>query len=141
MMQRLTAKGMPVEYVSVDKKREPYDTWRMTLLERRWKGPAHSILEKEIKELIDIGHKIEHPEENATNKSEADKPSKDLCDAIVGSLWNAINHNPKTHVLTAMTNFLEAQETKALQADPVRQELARLGVQEKLRLQKELRRF
>ena len=90
LMQRLKQYGLNVEYVSVDRDRKAYDTFRMALLERRWKGPYNPILKKELKELVDKVDKIDHPEQTAINKAENIMPSKDLADAVAGSIWGCV---------------------------------------------------
>lgn len=95
LMQRLQKKNYPVQYVSVDRTREPYDTWKNALLEGRWQAPDHPILKREIKKLVDHGVRrtsgpvIDHPEVAGTGYYDrSELPSKDLSDACAGSVWH-----------------------------------------------------
>ncbi len=87
LLQDLQVLGTPTETVSVDRERDAYDLWKQAALEGRYTGPNHPILEREFLELLDLGSKgIDHPKiEGQFNK--VDRPSKDLADAVVGSMW------------------------------------------------------
>lgn len=114
LQQRLRKAGYPVEYISVDRTREPYDTWRNALLEERWLVPHHPILEREIKKLVDHGVRrsngpvIDHPEVSGTGFYDRNNlPSKDLSDACAGSVWHLLKKAPGKSVL-AWNLFSEA---------------------------------
>jgi hypothetical protein len=114
LMQRLTNLGYNVEYISVDRDRRAYDTFRLVLLERRIRLPNHFILRKELLQLVDRGTKIDHPEQVAINKSEETRPSKDLTDAIAASLWQCIEKGEKDSkafiALKSYSSYLRQQE-------------------------------
>jgi hypothetical protein len=136
VMQRLNAKQVPTEYLSVDRPRQAYDTLRQTLMERRIKIACHppddptraSIIEKELRELIDLGDKINHPDETEHNKGEWVRPSKDLADALCGALWNCINltTNHTVHAV-ALETYMDALEDLTLPTDPIMDDILRGG--------------
>jgi hypothetical protein len=107
MMQRLQKLGFNVEYISVDRTRMPYDTLRQIMYDRRIKLPNHKVLIKEFKELIDLGDKIDHPEQTALNRSRDAMPSKDCTDAVAGSVWNCAQHSDMGKNISAMENYIE----------------------------------
>lgn len=93
MVQDLTLLGFPAEVISVDRSREPYDSWHDAVVEGRWIGPEHPILEKEMLALLDMVKKIDHPLDNTKlGQVNQDRPSKDLSDAVCGSHWNCKNN-------------------------------------------------
>lgn len=83
MLQELQESGIRSETISVDRTREPYENLRDSIIEHRWLGPYHPILRKEMHALEDQGTKIDHPLQVSTKE----KPSKDMSDAVAGSLW------------------------------------------------------
>lgn len=86
--QDMLRMGLGSEIVSVDKTRSPYDNFKQLILEGRWSGVKHSVLQTELKELLDLTAKVDHPAvfENG------EKGSKDCADAVVGSIWGAYNN-------------------------------------------------
>jgi hypothetical protein len=81
LLQILTKEGFNTQVISVDRTVEPYTTMRSIIYEGRGSIPANSILQRELIEL-DIssdGKKCDHPE----------KGSKDIADAVAGSMYNA----------------------------------------------------
>jgi hypothetical protein len=108
---RLKKEGFNVMFIDGSvKNRAPYDVLRQTMYERRIKMPYHPILEKEFKELLDLDEKgIDHPQETALTKSQDHKPSKDITDAIAGSVWACSlgSHDVKqTIALSEFTKFM-----------------------------------
>jgi hypothetical protein len=83
IMNELIAVGMKSETLSVAKKH--YDDMQMLVAEERIVGPAISLLTEELLQLRIIRDKVDHPR----------KGSKDLADAVCGSIYNAIAHTPK----------------------------------------------
>jgi hypothetical protein len=79
--------GIPADIVSTDKTRDAMDVFRDALYEGRWVGPYHDILFTELKELIDNGDDVDHPVDDGTRHG-ADRPSKDVADGVVGSVYN-----------------------------------------------------
>ena len=79
LRQDLTLLGFEAELLSVDKKKEPYYNLKNAILESRFNCVKHSIIDEELISLIDDEKKIDHPIDG----------SKDLADAICGSLWSA----------------------------------------------------
>ena len=87
--QALTVLGFKCMVQSVDRTRDPYDLFKDALLEGRWHGPAHSILKQELKDLIDMGDKIDHPQ-RVYGGAEGDyRGSKDGADTVAGSVFVA----------------------------------------------------
>jgi hypothetical protein len=79
MMQQLKAYGINTETLSVAKKH--YDDMAMIVLEERLSGPNISLLIDELLQLRIMRDKVDHPR----------KGSKDLSDAVCGSIYNAIS--------------------------------------------------
>ena len=79
MMQQLKQYGINTETLSVAKKH--YDDMAMVVLEERLKGPRIQLLVDELLELRIMRDKVDHPR----------KGSKDLADAVCGSIYNAIS--------------------------------------------------
>jgi len=80
MMQQLKQYGINTELLSVSKKH--YDDMAMVVLEERLKGPHIPLLIDELLQLRIMRDKVDHPR----------KGSKDLADAVCGSVFNAISH-------------------------------------------------
>ena len=79
MMQQLKQYGINTETLSVAKKH--YDDMAMVVLEERLSGPHIPLLVDELLELRIMRDKVDHPR----------KGSKDLADAVCGSIYNAIS--------------------------------------------------
>jgi hypothetical protein len=79
MMQQLKAYGINTETLSVAKKH--YDDMAMIVLEERLTGPHIPLLIDELLQLKIMRDRVDHPR----------KGSKDLADAVCGSIYNAIS--------------------------------------------------
>ena len=79
MMQQLKQYGINTETLSVAKKH--YDDMAMIVLEERISGPSIPLLIDELLQLRIMRDKVDHPR----------KGSKDLSDAVCGSIYNAIS--------------------------------------------------
>ena len=84
IQNELKAVGMRTETVSVAKKH--YEDMAMLIYEERLVMPAIDLLFEELTELkIMKGNRVDHPR----------KSSKDLADAVCGSIYGAISHTPR----------------------------------------------
>ena len=84
IQNELNAVGIKTETVSVAKKH--YEDMAMLVYEERLAMPAIDLLFEELTELkIMKNDKVDHPR----------KKSKDLADAVCGSIFGAISHTPK----------------------------------------------
>lgn len=81
MMQQLKAYGINTETLSVAKKH--YDDMAMVVAEDRLSGPHIKLLIDELLQLKIMRDKVDHPR----------KGSKDLADAVCGSIYNAISRS------------------------------------------------
>ncbi|MFZ9740630.1 MAG: hypothetical protein ACO3DP_01420 [Candidatus Nanopelagicaceae bacterium] len=81
MMQQLKAYGINTEILSVGKKH--YDDMAMVVLEERLIGPHIPLLIDELLQLKIMRDKVDHPR----------KGSKDLADAVCGSVFNTISRS------------------------------------------------
>ena len=81
MMQQLKQYGINTETLSVAKKH--YDDMAMVVAEDRLSGPAIKLLIDELLQLKIMRDKVDHPR----------KGSKDLADAVCGSVYNAISRS------------------------------------------------
>ncbi len=79
MMQQLKQYGINTEILSVAKKH--YDDMAMVVLEERLNGPYIPLLIDELLQLKIMRDKVDHPR----------KGSKDLADAVCGSIFNSIS--------------------------------------------------
>ena len=79
MMQQLKQYGINTELLSVAKKH--YDDMAMVVAEDRLTGPYIPLLIDELLQLKIMRDKVDHPR----------KGSKDLADAVCGSIYNAIS--------------------------------------------------
>jgi len=86
MMQQLKAYGINTETLSVAKKH--YDDMAMIVLEERLSGPHVPLLIDELLQLKIMRDKVDHPR----------KGSKDLADAVCGSIYNAISKTKKDNI-------------------------------------------
>jgi hypothetical protein len=84
MMQQLKAYGINTEILSVAKKH--YDDMAMVVAEDRVNGPAIPLLIDELLQLKIMRDRVDHPR----------KGSKDLADAVCGSIFNAISRSKPT---------------------------------------------
>jgi len=85
MMQQLKQYGINTETLSVAKKH--YDDMAMVVLEERLHGPNIRLLVDELLQLKIMRDKVDHPR----------KGSKDLADAVCGSIYNAISKTRKVN--------------------------------------------
>jgi len=84
IQNELKAVGMRTDTVSVAKKH--YEDMAMLIYEDRLVMPAIDLLFEELSELkIMKGNRVDHPR----------KSSKDLADAVCGSIYGAISHTPR----------------------------------------------
>ena len=84
IQQELKAVGIKTETLSVAKKH--YEDLAMLIYEERIAMPHIDLLFEEMSELkIVSDKKVDHPR----------KKSKDLADAMCGSVYNAISHTPR----------------------------------------------
>ena len=102
MMQQLKQYGINTEILSVAKKH--YDDMAMVVLEERIKGPHIKLLIDELLQLRIMRDKVDHPR----------KGSKDLADAVCGSIYNAIS---KTFVPTDREIKVHTYESMSYEAD------------------------
>ena len=80
--------GIDAEVLSVDRTKDAYYNLKAALMEGRWTGPDHFILQRELKELEDGSDKVDHPM-IIGNKPKNERASKDLADACAGSTYAA----------------------------------------------------
>ena len=85
MMQQLKQYGINTETLSVAKKH--YDDMAMIVLEERLSGPHVPLLIDELLQLKIMRDKVDHPR----------KGSKDLADAVCGSIYNSISRTKKSN--------------------------------------------
>ena len=98
MMQQLKQYGINTEILSVSKKH--YDDMAMIVAEERLSGPHIQLLIDELLQLKIMRDRVDHPR----------KGSKDLADAVCGSIYNSIkrskfdtNEEIKIHTYDSMS--------------------------------------
>jgi hypothetical protein len=104
-LQLLQSAGIDAQYFSVDKTTTPYIDFRNLVYEKRWVFHNHSFLMFELKNLEIINNKVDHPDEISDIEYLDDgdarqvimKGSKDLADAICGSVVNALYETKPPH--------------------------------------------
>lgn len=98
IQNELQAVGMRTETVSVAKKH--YEDMAMLVYEQRLAMPAIELLFEELTELkIMRNDKVDHPR----------KKSKDLADAVCGSIFGAISHTPRDQNLEVEVHTFRGQ--------------------------------
>lgn len=100
LRQELTLLGFETELISVDRSRDPYDYCKNTILESRLNGVKHPILDKELRRLLDLGKKIDHPD--------GENESKDLSDALCGSMWLAYTRQDQYENVMSPGEYMDA---------------------------------
>ena len=107
MMQQLSQYGIRTETLSVAKKH--YDDMAMVIAEERLSGPAIKLLIDELLQLKIMRDKVDHPR----------KGSKDLADAVCGSIYNSISrtrpsreHEIQVHTYGYDSHMREMEEAK-----------------------------
>jgi hypothetical protein len=94
MMQQLKSYGINTEILSVAKKH--YDDMAMVILEERITGPHIPLLIDELLQLKIMRDKVDHPR----------KGSKDLADAVCGSIFNSISRTrPDTNGMVEVHTY------------------------------------
>ena len=96
MMQQLKQYGINTETLSVAKKH--YDDMAMIVAEERLSGPHIQLLIDELLQLKIMRDRVDHPR----------KGSKDLADAVCGSVYNAISrtkHDTNEEIKIHTTRF------------------------------------
>lgn len=77
LRQDLKLNNFDTALISMDRTKAPYDNFKNCINEERVNLPRNEKLKKELIYLEDVGKKYDHPIEG----------SKDLADAVAGSLW------------------------------------------------------
>jgi hypothetical protein len=96
--------GFDSRIQSVDHTRIPYDNFKNVILEGRYNGVKHPVLQRELKELLDLGKKIDHPHEVMDANMKRADGSKDCADAVCGSIFSAYQNSSKYFAANAMTS-------------------------------------
>jgi hypothetical protein len=97
MIQLLQKMRIEAELLSMDRTNTPYLVFRNLVYEGRALIAKSFILKRECEELevSPDGQKIDHPEKNA----DGTRGSKDISDAVGGSLYNADLNSHKTKIM------------------------------------------
>lgn len=109
-LQNLQVKGFETENISVDRTRDPYLFLRMLLYNKQLLVAKNTYAKEELRKLRDDGKKIDHTVGN----------TKDVMDAICGSIWNCANSNNivnkvKVTQQALNPNTYEPQELQSLE--------------------------
>jgi len=78
LRQDLTLKGIKTELISVDRTKDPYNLLRNAILEGRVDAPNSEKLKKEVTDLEENDGGFDHPSDS----------TKDILDAMCGSIWS-----------------------------------------------------
>lgn len=124
--QILTKVGIECEYFSLDKSIQPYMEFRNMVFEKRWIYHPANVL---YLELIHLEHdkdkgKIDHPISIKVSKVEDDgkivrysqEGSKDISDAVAGSVWMAVKYAEKPLDIEQAVKALVDRRSKATPA-------------------------
>jgi hypothetical protein len=126
LIQDITQLGHLAKEVSVDRTRDAYDHIKDCILENRWTGPNHPILEREFLELLDLGKDgIDHPQ-IVGGTPKIDRPSKDLTDAVAGSVWFCSQNTSGNRSVSAMEAFINYQNMQAQKPRSFKQDIQSL---------------
>lgn len=105
LIQEAKKAGLIADTVSVDKTRDPYDYLKDCIHEQRISYPNNQILIREFLNLRDEGKKIDHPISDGNVTIEV--PSKDVADAVAGSVWWCKENSGLVKGAGAYTQFAE----------------------------------
>jgi hypothetical protein len=95
-LQELQRQGIPSGNISVDKTTEPYDTFKSLLYQGLFRAYKHPVLERELKELEEIGGKVDHPVHSWRRELEEgiNRGSKDVADCAAAVTYKIVNDVP-----------------------------------------------
>jgi len=115
-LQILGKAGVPAEYVSVDRTDEAYTSLRNLIYEKRWKCFRNERLFFELKHLEHdtVTGKVDHPDEVKDIEILTDGSinevvvagSKDVADAVAGSVWACIKDQADPFDVESMKNIM-----------------------------------
>lgn len=111
IMNELKSMGMNTETLSVAKKH--YEDMQMLVAEERIYGPSVQLLIDELLQLRIIRDKVDHPR----------KGSKDLADAVCGSIYNSIANTSRGSREIEIHSYKDIKQERKEQA---RQEMKKL---------------
>lgn len=117
LLQDIQGMKIPTKVISTDRDRNAIDLLRDCIVEQRWRGPKHVILENELKDLMDHGDYVDHPKGK----------SKDISDAVAGSLFNANLKSVASHTPSAVRQHVERKQAVVQEIDPIRAEILRMA--------------
>lgn len=101
IMEQLNAVSLKTDRLSVD--REHYNEMALTMGENRLRGPDVELLKSELRQLIVTKTgKVDHPR----------KSTKDLSDAVCGSVFNAATLTPRQTEIEVVTSASLAREER-----------------------------
>jgi hypothetical protein len=85
-IQELNKHDIDSELLSMDKSYEPWHTMKDYMQQMVWKTYEHSILYRELSELIDTAKKIDHPiiSQARFEQEGLERGSKDVADCAAG---------------------------------------------------------
>jgi len=134
MMQQLGVHGIKTEILSVAKKH--YEDMSLTLTEERLHGPKIQLLIDELLQLRIVKDRVDHPR----------KGSKDLSDAVCGSVYNAISLTPpdadkEVEIYTYSGVFASELEELRKQSDARLNKNNTIRMPDKKEMPKSLREF
>lgn len=102
LRQDLLILGIQAELLSVDRTKNPYETFKAAMISGRWMSAKHSVLARELDGLLDVGAKIDHPALG----------SKDLADSVSGSLFSAYNEYSKFGLYNSLVEGYQKNPVK-----------------------------
>lgn len=122
-LQLLQRAGINADYLSLDKTNKPYVDFRNMVYEHRWVCHRHPMLFFELKHLEQspLDGKIDHPEKvvdveilsDGNIQEVAMEGTKDVSDAVVGSVTSALYESKKPINVPFMQELLAKTRTKA----------------------------
>lgn len=100
LRQDLQLQGVDTDYLSLDRNKQGYIALKNAIMENRYHGPHNELLIKELRDLVDVGSKLDHPADG----------SKDLADAVAGSVFSSFINMDKYSLLSRADDYLAAFE-------------------------------
>lgn len=95
MFAQIVSQDVFTEYLSVDRDKEPYLTLKKGMSEDLVVFPFNEVLIRELRQLRDVGKKIDHPENTGYDKNGDPIFSKDGADALCGAVFSAMTDMDK----------------------------------------------
>lgn len=108
LLQDLKREGVNTARISVDITDQPYIYFKNCVMNKYWIGAANQLAIQEVCELRVEEGKVDHPQKFANDQGFGLKGSKDIMDAVCGSVWSCYQNLDLATVMSS-THRAKAQ--------------------------------